>query len=101
MKPLEILIPYRGYKSYLGDMITSSNIGGDFMSQQGLAVHETMEIHELLTFKTCCMTKSKTMQTLVSDQELKTMLQQDVQQSTRAINDLQSLLSRAQTQYVR
>jgi similar to spore coat protein len=68
------------------------------MAQQPLAVHETMELHELLMFKTTCMTKSKTMQTLVQDDELKSMMQQDVDQSTKAIQGLQNLLSRVQTQ---
>nr|WP_313781745.1 hypothetical protein [Paenibacillus larvae] len=40
------------------------------MAQQGLAVHETLEVHELLTFKNTCMTKSVAMQGLVSDPAL-------------------------------
>jgi similar to spore coat protein len=66
------------------------------MEQQGLAVHETMELHELLMFKSCCMTKSNTMQGLVSDQDLKSIMQLDVEQSSKAIKGLQNLLSRTQ-----
>ncbi|BCJ87563.1 spore coat protein [Effusibacillus dendaii] len=65
------------------------------MATQGLALHETLEMHEILNFKTVCMTKSKTMQALVTDEELKAIMQKDVEQSTRAISDLQDLLSRA------
>jgi similar to spore coat protein len=68
------------------------------MEQQGLAVHETMELHELLTFKSCCMTKSKTMQGLVTDQDLKSIMQLDVEQSTKSIKGMQNLLARTQKQ---
>jgi similar to spore coat protein len=71
-------------------------LGVNQMPQQGLAVHETLELHELLTFKTVCMTKSKTMQALVTDDTLKSILQKDVQNTTRDIQELQSLLSRVQ-----
>jgi similar to spore coat protein len=63
------------------------------MTTQGLALHETLEMHELLTFKTVCMTKSKTMQALVTDEQLRGLLQQDVQTSGKAIQDLQGLLA--------
>jgi similar to spore coat protein len=66
------------------------------MEQQGLAVHETMELHELLMFKSCCMTKSKTMQGLVADEDLKSIMQLDVEQSSKAVKGLQNLLSRTQ-----
>ncbi|AHD04919.1 spore coat protein [Paenibacillus larvae] len=64
------------------------------MAQQGLAVHETLEVHELLTFKNTCMTKSVAMQGLVSDPALKSLLQEDIQHSAKAIQDYQGLLSR-------
>ncbi|GAB7386287.1 spore coat protein CotF [Bacillaceae bacterium] len=64
------------------------------MGNKGLAVHETMELHEILTFKTVCMTKSKTLQGFVTDEDLKSLMQADVEQSTRAIHELQNLLSR-------
>ncbi|WP_240415251.1 hypothetical protein [Paenibacillus periandrae] len=57
-------------------------------------LHETMEVHELTAFKTVCMTKSKTMQALVSDPELKQILQQDVQVSTKQLQELGGLLSK-------
>jgi similar to spore coat protein len=44
-------------------------------------MQETMQIHELLNFKTICMTKSKLIQGVVFDQELKGLLEKDVQQS--------------------
>lgn len=65
---------------------------------QNLSLHETMEIHELLNFKTICMTTSKLVQGVVFDQELKGLLEKDVQQSMQAVNVLQGLLSKTQPQ---
>lgn len=62
------------------------------MAEQRIGVHETAEVHEILNFKTICMTKSKLIQGLVFDSDLKALLEQDVQQSMRAIADLQNLL---------
>jgi similar to spore coat protein len=59
------------------------------------ALHETLEVHEIAAFKTVCMTKSKTMQALVSDPELMHILQDDVQLSTRQLQELGGLLSKA------
>lgn len=67
------------------------------MEQQNLSLHEAMEVHELLNFKTVCMTKSKMVEGLVFDQDLKALLEKDVQQSITAINDLQNLLKKAPT----
>lgn len=58
-------------------------------------LHETCEVHELTVFKTLCSTKSKTMQSLVSDPALKMILQQDAQLSDRQIEELSGLLSKA------
>lgn len=63
--------------------------------QRTLAMHEALEIHEALNFKTLCLAKSKLMQGLVFDQELKDLLQKDVQQSTQAIADLQAVYAKA------
>lgn len=60
-----------------------------------LAAHESLEIHELLNFKTLCLAKSKLMQGLVFDQELKALMQKDVVQSMQAIADLQSIYNKA------
>lgn len=59
------------------------------------AMHETLEVHELAAFKTVCVTKSKTMQILVSDPELKAIMKQDVETSGRHLQQLEQILSRA------
>jgi similar to spore coat protein len=66
------------------------------MAQQSLTLHETMEIHELLNFKTICMTTSKLTQGVVFDQDLKALLEKDTQQSIQAVNVLQGLLTKTQ-----
>lgn len=65
------------------------------MNMQALAAHEAMELHEMLNFKTLCLAKSKLMQGLVFDQELKDLMQKDVEQSTQAIADLQAIYAKA------
>lgn len=65
------------------------------MSQDSLSPHETMEIQELLNFKTVCLIKSRLMNGPVSDQNLKTLLEKDIQQASKAAADLQGLLSKA------
>jgi similar to spore coat protein len=68
------------------------------MTEQSFTLHETMEIHELLNFKTVCLAKSKMIQGVVFDQELKALLQKDVEQSVKSIGVLQSLLTKTQPQ---
>lgn len=65
------------------------------MEQQPLAPHESLEIHELLNFKTICLATAKLMQGIVFDQDLKALMQKDVEQSLRAIQELQGLYRHA------
>lgn len=60
-----------------------------------LAPSETMQIHEMLNLKTISMATSKMMEGVVFDQDLKALLEQDVQQSIYSIQELQKLLSKA------
>jgi similar to spore coat protein len=70
-------------------------VGGEVtMEQQNLAPNETMQIHEMLNFKTICMTTAKMMEGIVFDQNLKALLEKDVQQYITSINDLQDLLNK-------
>lgn len=57
-----------------------------------IAPHETFELHELLTFKNVCATKSSAMAELVKDEELKTLMQQDFTISQGHIKELQDLI---------
>ncbi|MFE0299027.1 spore coat protein [Priestia megaterium] len=63
---------------------------------KGLAMHETLEVHEILTLKTSCVTKGTAMLELVDDEDLKKILEEDVQTSTEAIKELKKILKKAQ-----
>jgi similar to spore coat protein len=58
------------------------------MENKTLALHETMETHEILNFKTVCLLRSKLMQGICFDNELKALMEKDVQQSIKDINEL-------------
>ncbi len=59
------------------------------------ALHETLEVHEIAAFKTVCMTKSKTMKGLVSDPALRDILQLDADLSTRQLQELGAIVTKA------
>lgn len=65
------------------------------MTNQVIAPNETMQLHEILTFKNICLTKSLTMSPLVSDDELKAILQQEVATSQKHIEELRALLEKS------
>jgi similar to spore coat protein len=58
------------------------------MKLTSLALHETMETHEILNFKTVCLLRSKLMQGLCFDNDLKALMEKDVQQSIKDVNEL-------------
>ena len=68
------------------------------MDHQTLAAHEAVDLHEIVNFKTLCIAKSKLMQGLVFDQELKDLMQKDVQQSIQALTELQAVYESASFQ---
>jgi similar to spore coat protein len=57
--------------------------------------HETCDLHEVTAFKALCLTKTKTMQALADDDELKRLLQLDTEMSTRQLRELDTLLANA------
>ncbi|MCR8848214.1 hypothetical protein NQ095_07355 [Rossellomorea sp. SC111] len=59
------------------------------------ALHEVLEVQEMAAFKTNCLTKSKTMRVLVSDEKLKTIMEKDVEISTRQLGEFSDILSKA------
>ena len=63
-----------------------------------LGLHETLDVHELLTFKNLCLTKSTTMSALVQDEELKTILANDATAGQQHIQQLQKLLTNREAQ---
>lgn len=60
---------------------------------RSLAPHETLDLHEILSFKNVCVSKAAAMQGMVNDQQLRSFLVQDVQKGQQMIRELQGLLS--------
>lgn len=65
------------------------------MLHEKLAPNETMQIHEVLNLKTICMATAKMMEGVVFDQDLKALLERDVQESIISIRSLQKLYEKA------
>lgn len=65
------------------------------MNEQGIAPNESMQLHEILTFKNICLTKAVTMSPLVSDDQLKAILQQDVSTSQKHLKELIDLMKKS------
>ncbi|MFB1098086.1 spore gernimation protein GerQ [Terribacillus sp. JSM ZJ617] len=65
------------------------------MDNQKLAAHESLDLHEVINFKTLCLAKSKIMQGLVFDQDLRALMQKDVEQSMQALGEFQAVYKRA------
>ncbi len=59
------------------------------MDQERLAYHETVDTHELLNLKTVGLLKAKLMQGVVFDQELRKLMQKNVEASIKDINELE------------
>ncbi|WP_462412963.1 hypothetical protein [Neobacillus sp. Marseille-QA0830] len=63
-----------------------------------LGLHETLDLHELLTFKNLSLTKSATMSALAVDEELKTILANDAATGQVHIEQLQQFLTNREAQ---
>lgn len=68
------------------------------MGQEDFAFHETMDTHELLNVKTVGLLKSKLMQGVVFDQDLRDLMQKNVDMSVVDIRELQRLYPYAKTE---
>ncbi|WP_099353785.1 spore coat protein [Fredinandcohnia onubensis] len=67
------------------------------MNQNTLGFHETMETHEMINFKTICLVRSKLMQGICFDNDLKALMEKDVHQTMAAIEELKELYEKART----
>jgi similar to spore coat protein len=73
--------------------LTILNKMGEHMTKY-LALHETLDVHELITFKNLCLTKAVTMSAFVQDEELKAIMENDVTTGTEHIKRLQQHLTK-------
>lgn len=71
------------------------------MDKQCIAPHESIQLHEILTFKNLCLTKSLTMSKLVSDEELKSILNEDATLGEEHIKELKALMEEARSDWDR
>ena len=64
------------------------------MDEQSITINESIQLHEILTFKNLCLTKSITMSPLVSDDELKSIIQQEITVAKAHIEELRGLMEK-------
>ncbi|MFS0865141.1 spore coat protein [Fredinandcohnia sp. 179-A 10B2 NHS] len=69
------------------------------MEQHALGYHETMDTHEMINFKTICLVRSKLMQGICFDNDLKALMEKDVKQSIEDIEELKKLYEKARTKH--
>lgn len=62
------------------------------MQRPGPALHEALEIHEIMGLKMTCAAKSSAMQGMTRDPELRSLLSEDVAHATRHLRELQNLI---------
>jgi len=63
------------------------------LAKSPLAIHETLEIHEIMTMKQSCLVKAVAVRSFVKDETLEKLIAQDIKDSEQALNDLQKLLA--------
>lgn len=63
------------------------------MPNNSLTPHELLNIHELLSFKTICATKSSVMQNVADDHELKDLMSRNIANEQKQIQELQGILT--------
>lgn len=68
------------------------------MGKEDFAFHETVDTHELLNLKTIGLLKSKLMQGVVFDQDLRQLMQKNVDMSVVDIKQLQRVYSYTSTE---
>lgn len=65
------------------------------MNEQCILPNETLQLHEILTFKNTSLTKAVTMSPLVSDDELKAILQEEAAASQKHLEELRDLMKKS------
>ncbi len=58
-----------------------------------MGLHETLEVHELITFKNLCLTKAFIMSKFAQDPELKVILSTDVVSGRQHVGLLQEFIT--------
>ncbi|SOC37115.1 spore coat protein [Ureibacillus acetophenoni] len=69
------------------------------MFEKKLALHETMEFHELVNFMTTSLLKSKMSQGIVFDDDLRALLDKNVKLTTPALTAMIKLYRNSKLEY--
>ena len=70
-----------------------------YVLEKKLALHETMEFHEVINFMTTSLLKSKLSQGVVFDDDLRALLDKNVKLSTPALTAMVKLYSKSELEY--
>lgn len=62
------------------------------MAEKKLAIHEILEIHEVLTMKQAALVKGYVSEPLIKDDQLKSIAQNHLSHTEKAIKELKELL---------
>lgn len=73
--------------------------GAIHVLEKKLALHETMEFHEVINFMTTSLLKSKLSQGVVFDDDLRALLDKNVKLSTPALTAMVKLYSKSELEY--
>lgn len=65
------------------------------MNNQFITPHETLQLHELLTLKNLSLTKAITMSPLVEDNELKSIMKENVSGEQIQIGELRAYMEQS------
>lgn len=60
----------------------------------GYAIHEILEVHEMLTIRSASTAKSTLMRGLASDKGLKDLLKEDAASSQQAVKELSEIIEK-------
>ncbi|MFC4410344.1 hypothetical protein ACFOZY_07905 [Chungangia koreensis] len=69
------------------------------MLEKKMALHEMMEFHEVINFMTLSLLKSKLLQGVVFDQDLRALLEKNVKLSTPALDGMLKLYRNTELEY--
>ena len=73
--------------------------GAIYLLEKKLALHETMEFHEVINFMTTSLLKSKLSQGVVFDDDLRALLDKNVKLSTPALTAMVKLYTNSELEY--
>jgi similar to spore coat protein len=68
-------------------------VGGERMKSGSITPSEMVHMHEILSLKNTCAVKASALQSLVSDQRLGKILEQDIATARQQLQDIKNVLT--------